>query len=239
MAIADPDGPAHLSERNMACVGDAVVCFTTTTRADGDLGVDVDRAALQRRRDAVTGLPWAWLRQVHGADVLTVRSDGLETRRGAVADALVTDQAGIALAVHTADCAPVVLYSPSGVIGVAHAGWRGLEAGIIENVVAAMESLGAADIAASIGPCIHHECYEFGPPELGRVAKKYGPEVRRQTASGAPALDLPGAVRAALLGAGVRSGRSGPCTACRADDYFSHRARREDGRMATVVWREQ
>src|SRR5438876_12396346 len=83
------------------------------------------------RRRVVVDLRWTWLRQVHGDRVVTVSSPGAGA--GSRADAAVTDQAGCALAVLTADCAPVALASPQGVLGVAHAGWRGLEAGVLEQ----------------------------------------------------------------------------------------------------------
>ncbi len=124
-----------------------------------------------------------------------------------------------------------------GVIGVAHAGWRGVAAGVIEATVAEMEALGATGIEAAIGPCIHAECYEFGPAELDGVAARLGDAVRATTAGGAPALDLPAAVRVALERAGVETvGDVGVCTAC-SPTHFSWRARKETQRQATVVWR--
>ncbi|HUQ40036.1 MAG TPA: polyphenol oxidase family protein, partial [Acidimicrobiales bacterium] len=144
---------------------------------------------------------------------------------------------GGALAVLTADCAPVALASSEGVIAVAHAGWRGVAAGVIEATVAEMEALGATAIEAAIGPCIHAECYEFGPAELDGVAARLGDDVRSRTSAGRPALDLPAAVRAALRRAGVETVTDvDVCTAC-SPDHFSWRARQELQRQATVVWR--
>ena len=91
---------------------------------------------------------------------------------------------GCALAVLTADCAPVALASPEGVFGVAHAGWRGLVAGVLERTVDAMRALGATEIGAVLGPCIRAECYEFGPADLDRVAARLGDGVRATTAVG-------------------------------------------------------
>jgi copper oxidase (laccase) domain-containing protein len=137
----------------------------------------------------------------------------------------------------TADCAPVAMASPEGVIGVAHAGWRGVTAGVIEATVAEMEALGATAIEAAIGPCIHAECYEFGDRDLDDVASRLGDTVRATSATGAPTLDLPAAVRVALARAGVEAvDDAGVCTAC-SGDHFSWRARQETGRQATVVWR--
>jgi YfiH family protein len=219
-------------------VGPARVRFTG--RDEGDLGhggefVHRVRADVAARRRAVVDLPWTWIRQRHGSDVLRVREPGGGC--GTWADGAVTDRPGCALAVLAADCAPVALASPEGVIGVAHAGWAGTVAGIVQATVAAMRGLGAERVSAVIGPCIRPECYEFGPADLDRVAARYGPSVRAETAAGRPALDLPAAVRSALAEAGVDEvGDVGGCTAC-GGRHFSWRARREQERHAAVVWR--
>ncbi len=155
---------------------------------------------------------------------------------GTRADAAVTTVAGSALAVHTADCVPVVLLRDS-VVGVAHAGWRGLMAGVIQVTVATMRDVApGAPIRAVVGPCIRVECYEFGPADLDLVAAALGDEVRGSTSSGAPALDLTAAVGAALARSGVTDVHDdGSCTAC-GHQWFSHRARGEAGRQAAVAW---
>ncbi|HEY8545919.1 MAG TPA: polyphenol oxidase family protein [Acidimicrobiales bacterium] len=204
-----------------------------TSRADGDLAYAADPAPVRAR---LSPYPWTYLHQVHGADVVTVEEPGQHT--GADADAAVTRVPGAVLAVHTADCAPVALLSPQGVVGAAHAGWRGLEAGVLEATVAAMRALGAEDIHAVLGPCIRPECYEFGKDDLDRLAERYGDGVRGVTSWGTPALDVPAGVRAALAAAGVgRLDDEGACTACD-DRWFSHRARAETGRQALLVWLE-
>ena len=108
------------------------------------------------------------VRQVHGANVVVAREP--QPKRPTVeADALVTDRAGITLGVLAADCAPVLLADPhAGVIGAAHAGWRGALAGVIEATAATMVGLGAAPerICAAIGPCIAQASYEVGPELL-------------------------------------------------------------------------
>ena len=211
-----------------------------TGRAEGDMGhgggwVEQVRPDVESRRRAVVDLPWTWLRQVHGADVVHVARPG--DSAGTRADASVTDQAGCALAVLTADCAPVALASVEGVIGVAHAGWRGAAAGVIETTVTEMRRLGATAIEAVIGPCIRPECYEFAPVDLDAVAARLGDAVRATTAAGTPALDLPAAVRVALDRADVdRVTDVDVCTAC-SPDHFSWRARKEQQRQAAVVWR--
>ena len=219
-------------------VGDANVVFTG--RAAGDLGhagdyVHAVRPEVEARRRAVVDLPWTWLRQVHGDRVVVVDEPGGGAGRSA--DAAVTDRSGCALAVLTADCAPVALLGSNGVVGVAHAGWRGLVAGVLERAVEVMRAAGAGDVHALLGPCIRPGCYEFGADDLAQVARRLGDGVRGTTSTGAPALDVPAAVRAALGRVGVVDvGDVGICTAC-SPAHFSHRARRELGRQALVVWR--
>lgn len=216
-----------------------VVC---TGRQDGDMShggpyVVSVHPTVQARRGAVVDLPWTWLRQVHGNAV--VRVDGPGHRAGARADAAVTRLPGCALAVLSADCAPVALASPEGVIGVAHAGWRGVLAGVLEATVGEMRALGAGTVHAVLGPCIRPHCYAFGAADLDAVAGRLGDAVRATTAAGGPALDLPAAVRAALGACGVDAANvtdTGVCTAC-STDHFSWRARADPGRQATVVWR--
>lgn len=114
------------------------------------------------------GLPadtLASVRQVHGADVLVVR-EPRPGRPDQAADGLVSDRPGVSLAVLSADCAPVLFADAgAGVIGAAHAGWRGALAGIVEATVAAMIGLGARSdrITACVGPCIAQPSYEVGP----------------------------------------------------------------------------
>lgn len=97
------------------------------------------------------------LKQVHGNSILNVTS---ETESYQEFDALVTQEKGIAIAVLTADCAPILLYDEKNeIIGAAHAGWRGAASGVIENTVIAMRNLGATSINAIIGPCIHLQSY--------------------------------------------------------------------------------
>lgn len=185
-----------------------------TGRADGD--------ALRRREgpargwERVVDRPVFWLHQVHGDGVVVVEHPTEPAVR--VGDALVTTREDVALGVLTADCAPVALASPEGVVGAAHAGWAGLAGGILERTVDAMRSLGARRVEAALGPCIHPECYQFGPAELDRLVARFGESVRGRATGGAPALDLPAAVAAALELAGadlVYDVRE--CTACAAD----------------------
>jgi YfiH family protein len=212
-----------------------------TDRADGDMGhggayVHAVDPAVDARRRAVVDLPWTWLRQVHGGEVVAVGGPG--DGAGSWADAAWTAAPGAAVAVLAADCAPVVL-GADGLVAVAHAGWRGVVAGVLEAAVSALRAGGATRIDALLGPCIRPECYEFGESELEPVVARLGGDVASTTADGRPALDLPAAVRAALRGAGVEVlDEVGQCTSCAGDGrrYFSHRARGDTGRQAAVAW---
>jgi copper oxidase (laccase) domain-containing protein len=150
---------------------------------------------------------------------------------------------GAVLAVHTADCGGVLLWDASGrtgaVVGAAHAGWRGLEAGVLERTVAAMADLGAVAVSWQLGPCISGPEYEFGADDLDRLVDRYGPTLRTTTATGGPALDLRAGVRAALGAVGATEDRDGPdvCTAT-SDRHWSWRARQDTGRQASVIWFE-
>jgi hypothetical protein len=196
-----------------------------------------------RRRLAasLSGVPrdpeqWVWLRQVHGTAVAAVAAG-----TGAsppTADAAVTTVSGLPLVVLTADCAPVVLVA-GGVVAVAHAGWSGLEQGVIgASVVAVRARSDGAAVRAVLGPCVHPTRYEFGEDLLARLVARLGPTVAGRTAGGAPALDIPAAVRVSLAAAGVDDVTDvGICTAA-SPDYFSHRRDSPTGRQATLVVRD-
>ncbi|HEY6622837.1 MAG TPA: polyphenol oxidase family protein [Acidimicrobiales bacterium] len=179
---------------------------------------------------------WYWLRQEHGSVVRVV--GGERPRPGQAGDGLVSAEPSACVAILTADCASIALGSPEGVYAAVHAGWRGLAAGVIEAAASAMRVLGASALVGALGPCIHAECYAFSEPELRSVADRYGDQVRGLTTPGAPALDVPAAVRAALAGAGITEAPGvDECTACDRR-YFSHRARADTGRQALVVWHD-
>jgi YfiH family protein len=140
--------------------------------------------------------------QVHGTDVADVNAPWTEEARPR-ADALVTTRRGVALGILTADCTPVLLADrAAGVIGAAHAGWKGAKAGVLEAVVAAMIRHGAnaATIVAAIGPTIGAESYEVGA-EFRQAFLDDDPDAARFFAdgpNGRPHFDLPGFVAGRL-----------------------------------------
>jgi copper oxidase (laccase) domain-containing protein len=133
-------------------LGPAEVPFTDTSDGDFRPSHRFDRDGAEvLRHDVTADFPWTWLRQVHGADVVVVDAPGQHA--GAAADAAVAVVPGAPVSVLTADCAPVVLVDDAGVaVAVAHAGWRGLAAGVLAETVAAMRARGATSVRAVLGP---------------------------------------------------------------------------------------
>lgn len=212
--------------------GRAVLRFTEVI--DGDFAIWSD--GVEARRASLDPRPWTWLREQHGADVVTVGHPG--DGAGRPADASVTTCTGAVLAVQVADCAPVALWSPSGVVAAVHAGWRGLVAGVIPAAADRMRALGATAIAAVLGPCVRVGRYEFGVEDLAAAAAVLGEGVRGTTDGGAPALDMVAAVRSSVASAGIEDFTDvGRCTA-RSSDLWSWRGDRTRCRHALVVVRE-
>lgn len=176
--------------------------------------------------DALLGL-----RQVHGDRVVTV-AEPWPVGAGEAADAMVTDRPGIALGIVTADCAPILFAdAEAGVIGAAHAGWRGAVAGIIDATVAAMLRLGArtGSISAAVGPCIGQASYEVGPDLRHEVLAHAAGHDRFFSPGQRPdhwQFDLAGYCAARLNDAGVtRVAVTGCDTLADEARFFSHRRR--------------
>lgn len=167
------------------------------------------------------------VQQVHSADVVTLRAQtDLERARRTEADAIVTDRPGIAIAVLTADCQPVLLADPqAGVIGAAHAGWRGALAGILEATVAAMRELGAENIRAVIGPTISQRAYEVSDEFMDNFLAEDTDYQRFFSGgpNGRPMFDLPGFGLSRLREAGVDAEWSRHCTYSDPERFFSYR----------------
>jgi len=178
---------------------------------------------------------------VHGARVGVVGPADLGTYREAT-DALVTAVPAVPLLMRFGDCAPVLFFdSVRRAIGIAHAGWRGVVACTVQATVQTMtEQLGCdpADLWAGIGPTIGPCCYEVGPEVVSAVAAVCRPGARiAHRVNGRTTLDMPAAIRAQLHAVGVgRVEDSGLCTACRVDEFFSHRAEHgRTGRFGVVM----
>ncbi|MFB7173973.1 peptidoglycan editing factor PgeF [Streptomyces sp. NPDC056254] len=179
-----------------------------------------------------------WMNQVHGRDVAVVDGPwGADTAIPAV-DAVVTARRGLALAVLTADCTPVLLADPvAGVAAAAHAGRPGLVAGVVPAAVEAMVSLGAEPgrIVARTGPAVCGHCYEV-PAEMRESVAAAVPAARAETSWGTPAVDVVAGVHAQLEEAGVVNGLRSPVCTLESRDHFSYRRDRVTGRLAGYVW---
>jgi YfiH family protein len=152
------------------------------------------------------------------------------------ADAIVTAEPGLAIAVLTADCAPVLFCDPKArIVGAAHAGWRGALSGVVEATVKAMEGLGAKRerIAAAIGPAISQKAYEVGADYMQRFLAEEpesGAYFVTDEGSGEPHFDLPGYVAERLDRAGVGMAADlGLCTYCDETRFFSYRRSQHHG----------
>lgn len=243
LALIRPDWPAPARVRAVA-----------TTRAGGvsrgafatlNLGMHVGddpEAVRENRARLVAALGLAagplWLHQVHGTTV----ADAATAAPVPVADAMVAGSAGLACVIMTADCLPVLFCNAAGTaVAAAHAGWRGLAAGVLEATVAALADRGAAatTLMAWIGPAISAPAYEVGADVRAAflaadpaAAAGFTPNAR-----GRWQLDLPGLARQRLGSLGVGAIYGGDlCTATDPRRYFSHRRDGACGRQATLIW---
>jgi hypothetical protein len=213
LAIDLPGGTALFTTRRGGRSEGAFASLNLGLWTDDDSENVIANRELVRERAGAARL--AQGRQVHGTRVV-VDAEGIEEADGQATTAL-----GVAAIVLTADCLPVALAGP-GVVGMVHAGWRGLANGVLEAGVAATGALAAA-IGPGIGPC----CYEVGD------------DVRAVFATNERTLDLKAIARERLRAAGVTEVHDcGLCTACDAERFFSHRRDRGvTGRQAGLAWR--
>jgi YfiH family protein len=176
--------------------------------------------------------PLAWAKQIHSALALPARpgicGEG---------DALYTEETGLALAVVTADCVPVLIAGPEGIAAV-HAGWRGIASGVISATLDKMKGdrgKSTAWIGPAIGPC----CYEVGEDVAGQVVAASTPEIAIPGPNGKPHLDLQAAARHQLERAGVRQVFVlAHCTRCEEESLWSYRREgRAAGRNMAFIWR--
>ena len=226
---------------------------STGITAGLDLGrrgqVEIGPELAENRRRAIAAvLPGAelvTLYQVHSADCVTLSTPWPDTDRPH-ADAMVTDRPDFALGILTADCAPVLLADrAAGIVGAAHAGWKGAIGGVTDATVAAMERLGADRdrIAAAIGPCIARGSYEVDAA-FERRFEEHDPENERFFAAGREGhaqFDLEGYVAHRLAVAGVRTiEMMGLDTYADAGRFYSfrratHRGEPDYGRQISII----
>lgn len=178
----------------------------------------------------------AWLEQVHGIAVAEVGPSGATLQR---ADAAVSDTAGAVCAVMTADCLPVLFARDDGsAVGAAHAGWRGLNDGVLEATIAKLGE--PARLLAWLGPAIGPDAFEVGD-EVRAAFMAHNPQAeaafRTCKVEGKWWADLYLLARQRLVAAGVQQVYGGGlCTASDPEHFYSYRRDRTTGRMATLIW---
>ena len=213
-------------------------------------GSQDDRAAIEEnRRRAIKaiepGAGFATVHQVHSSDAVYVEAPWPQAKRPH-ADAMVTDRPGILLGILTADCAPVLFAdSDAGVVGAAHAGWRGAIAGVTDSTIEAMERLGARRerIAAAVGPCIAQSSYEVDDAFRDRFldADQANGSFFIAGPLGKPHFDLAGYVAHRLRGAGLAQVEvAGLDTYSDPDRFYSfrratHRGEADYGRQVSLI----
>lgn len=208
-------------------------------RNGDDAGVVQGNRALLQHGLTLPSAP-CWLRQVHGTRVVVDPEPGVEIE----ADAAVARVPGKVLAILTADCLPVVLATTDGaVIAAAHAGWRGLAAGVLEATVIAMDA-SPGTLLAWLGPAAAPDAYEVGAEVhdafVARDAEASAAFVA--TRPGHWRADLYRLARQRLVAAGLMPQAihgGGLCTISDAGRFYSHRRDQRTGRMATLAWRER
>jgi len=203
----------------------------------GDDPLDV-RRNLVALASACEGTPsdpdaWVLVNHVHGVEVLRL---GTPPAGRPDADGAATDVVGLPLVAIGADCAPIALANDTACAAV-HSGWRGLEAGVVAEGVAAVAALGSGPVRALVGPCVGAAHYEFGAEDLARLAATVGPEVVGRTHDGRPALDLRAGIHAALGACGVVEVLDDPRCTVADPTLFSFRRDGVTGRQGMVVMR--
>lgn len=246
-ALLAPDWPAPARVHGLATLrhgagGSAAPFdhFNLGSRCGDDpAAVIANRAELARIAD-LPSAP-AWLRQVHGTGVVEVREPPVPGAAEPEADAAVTGTPGVVLAILTADCLPVLLCDRDGTrIGAAHAGWRGLAAGVLEATVTAMQ-VPAASLIAWLGPAAGPQRYEVGA-EVRDAFLARDPGAATAFTAIRPDhwhVDLYALARQRLEVAGVPADAihgGGLCTIGDEGRFFSHRRDGRGGRMATLAW---
>lgn len=202
----------------------------------GDLADNVQRNRAQVRKH-LPAEP-AWLTQVHGTTVL----DAADVFDAPEADASFTTQNGVVCAIMTADCLPVLFADAGGrVVGAAHAGWRGLAGGILENTVARMREAGAENLHAWLGPAIGPAQFEVGEDVLQAfIAKDASAYDVFKPIDGRPGkylADIYRLARQALAKVGVMNVSGGNfCTVSNPQHFYSFRRDGVTGRMAALIW---
>lgn len=233
-----PDWPAPpqvrtlVTTRRGGCSAGPYASLNLGTRV-GD-----DPACVKKNREALSRLlpsPPRWLTQVHGAIVV----DAARASESTQADAAMTHDTGVVCTIQMADCLPILFAADSGdIVAAAHAGWRGLAGGVVENTVAAL-SIDPGRILAWLGPAIGPDAFEVGDEVRDAFLSRHA-DAAAAFRAGRPGkwfADLYALARQRLQQCGItRVHGGGFCTHADSDRFFSHRRDGTSGRMAALIW---
>ncbi len=206
----------------------------------GDVPADVRRNRALLRESL--GAPPVFLQQVHGIGVLTLDAQNPASHDGAVADACIATAPGVACTIMVADCLPVLFADAGGGrVAAAHAGWRGLAAGVLEQTLHALD---AETPVAWLGPCIGPNAFEVGDEVKATFERSLAESASCFVPTGEPGkwwADLPALARQRLRAAGVQAihgndGSDAWCTVRNPLRFFSHRRDGVSGRFAACIW---
>ncbi|MEJ7688580.1 MAG: peptidoglycan editing factor PgeF [Variovorax sp.] len=241
-----PDWPAPACVRAVCTTrsgGVSMGCYESLNLGDhvGDVPAEVASNRV-RLRHAIGARP-VFLQQVHGTRVLTLDAAAED---GGEADACTTIESGIACTIMVADCLPVLFTDATGTrVAAAHAGWRGLAAGVLERSLDSFPVSHRAGLIAWLGPCIGPDAFEVGG-DVRTVFESGAPEAahcfKPANVAAKWFADLPGLARHRLRAAGVTQicGNDSSdvwCTVHNPLRFFSHRRDRSSGRFAACIWR--
>lgn len=252
MFVEAPELSSHSAVRHAFFTRQGGVSEGLYHSLNGGLGSSDDPARVAENRRRMTDqlrLPahaLVSLHQIHSPEVVVVEGAWPRQERPR-ADAMVTRMPGLALGIATADCGPVLFAdSEKGVVGAAHAGWKGALTGVLEATLAAMEGLGAdrASVIAVLGPTISQKAYEVGPEFVARFRDAGPANERFFRPSGRQAhafFDLPGYIGSRLEAAGIGEFADlGHCTYAEEERFYSfrratHRGEPDYGRLISAI----
>ncbi len=244
-----PDWPAPSNVRAVCTTRDGGVSLARHESLNlGDhVGDEPAHVAENRKRlHAAIGAQPVFLQQVHGTGVVVLDAAQDPVRDGTAADACTATTVGLACTIMVADCLPVLFTDEAGHrVAAAHAGWRGLAGGVLEQTAKAFDARGAAKVMAWVGPCIGPEAFEVGP-EVKAAFEAHAAEAAAcflpAAAPGKWLADLPALARQRLRAAGIgavygNDGSDGWCTVANPSRFFSHRRDGVSGRFASLIWK--
>ena len=264
MAPLIPDWPAPANVRALCTtLAGGVSTGPRTSLNLGEHVGDAPEAVAENRSRlrAAIGVRPVFLRQVHGTDVVALDADTPEASGAIAADACTTTEAGIACTIMVADCMPVLFTDEAGRrVAAAHAGWRGLAAGVLERAFSAFalddaptigatagdaHARGAPEVIAWLGPCIGPKVFEVGS-EVKAAFEAHAAEAsscfKAGAAPGKWLADLPALARQRLRAMGVEAvygndGSDAWCTVSNSSQFFSYRREAGSGRFAALIWK--